>query len=309
MIPAYNVAEHLPRCLRSVLGQSRPPEEVLVVDDGSTDGTAAAASRFGPPVRVIRQQNAGASAARNRGILEARGQFVAFLDSDDEWLESHLANAARTFEAHPELQWYCDPTEAIRPNGIRVLFQASPDPGEAEEGVLSDFLVAQARHWLISTDSVVVRRSAFAEVGLFETSLPVGEDRDLWFRLGLRFPRIGYCPEIGARYTSRQGSLTASGLLSAELSMTRMARLTEAVRRAGGDAESRARPLLCNWTVSTLKQVLRGGDRGEIRWILKGLSPFVPPAWKAIAHVYLWMPWLVRLYWLVADAWRRRASS
>ncbi|MGL6097742.1 MAG: glycosyltransferase family 2 protein, partial [Fimbriiglobus sp.] len=85
VIPCYNGAEFLPETLRSVLAQTVPVHEILVIDDGSTDDSAAVAEGFGPPVRVIRQPNQGESVARNRGIDEATGEWVAFLDADDLW--------------------------------------------------------------------------------------------------------------------------------------------------------------------------------------------------------------------------------
>jgi glycosyltransferase involved in cell wall biosynthesis len=95
VIPCYNGANFLRDTLRSVLAQTLPPLEVIVVDDGSTDDSAAIAESFGPPVRVFRQPNQGESVARNRGIEEARGDWVAFLDADDLWLPEKLAEQAK----------------------------------------------------------------------------------------------------------------------------------------------------------------------------------------------------------------------
>ncbi len=91
VIPAYNAEKLLPRALRSVLTQTVAPREVLVVDDGSSDGTSDVARSFGAPVRCIRQENAGAAAARNRGIAEATAEWIAFLDADDWWEPERLA--------------------------------------------------------------------------------------------------------------------------------------------------------------------------------------------------------------------------
>jgi glycosyltransferase involved in cell wall biosynthesis len=90
VIPCYNAARFLGETLRSVLGQTRLPLEVIVVDDGSTDGSDAVAESFGPPVRVVRQDHRYDSAARNRGIEEAKGEWIAFLDADDLWLPRKL---------------------------------------------------------------------------------------------------------------------------------------------------------------------------------------------------------------------------
>src|SRR5689334_10135830 len=90
IIPAYNAVETLGRAIDSALAQSLPPHEVVVVDDGSRDATAELAERYGPPVRVIRQSNAGPGAARNRGVQATSSPWVAFLDADDEWLPKKM---------------------------------------------------------------------------------------------------------------------------------------------------------------------------------------------------------------------------
>jgi glycosyltransferase involved in cell wall biosynthesis len=99
VVPCYNGADYLEECLRSAVAQTHPPLEVIVVDDGSTDGSAALATALGAPIRVIRQENSGESVARNRAIDEARGEWVAFLDADDVWrptkLERQVAVASR----------------------------------------------------------------------------------------------------------------------------------------------------------------------------------------------------------------------
>lgn len=98
VIPAYNAAGCVGRAIRSVLAQTRPVIEILVIDDGSCDDTSSVAERFGPPVRVIRQANAGPSAARNRGAWAARGEWLAFLDADDTWLPPKLERQAGHFD-------------------------------------------------------------------------------------------------------------------------------------------------------------------------------------------------------------------
>jgi len=98
VIPCYNGARFLAETLRTVFSQTRPPEEILVVDDGSTDDSAAVAERFGSPVRVLRQANRGESAARNRGIEESRGEWIAFLDADDVWAPKKLERQCKAIE-------------------------------------------------------------------------------------------------------------------------------------------------------------------------------------------------------------------
>src|SRR5262245_20179101 len=101
VIPCYNAGRFLKETLESILAQTRPALEVIVVDDGSTDDSAAVAGAFGPPVRVLRQSNQGESVARNRGLDEARGDWVAFLDADDVWAPDKLERQLAAVEGSP----------------------------------------------------------------------------------------------------------------------------------------------------------------------------------------------------------------
>ncbi len=118
VIPAYNEAPRITRALRSVLDQTHPVNEIIVVDDGSTDDTSDVVSQFSERVICIRQSNQGLSAARNTGISQAKSDWVAFLDADDEWLPSHIENAKIILTANPELMWYCAAFERRREDGV-----------------------------------------------------------------------------------------------------------------------------------------------------------------------------------------------
>ncbi len=181
IIPSRDRAHLLPRALRSVLAQTLPPLEVLVVDDGSTDRTAELVRRDFPGVRLLSQPQRGVSAARNRGIGAARGEWLAFLDSDDEWLPEKLARQLAALAASPGHRLcHCDEIWIRR--GRRV------NPGRAH---------AKAGGWIfrrclprcaISPSAAVLHRSLVAEVGLFDEDLPACEDYDLWLRVTARHP-------------------------------------------------------------------------------------------------------------------------
>ncbi len=116
VIPAYNAAKYIGRAIDSVLAQTRPADEIIVVDDGSTDNTADVAHGYGDKIRFIRQENAGASVARNTGIEAATSEWIAFLDADDEWLPQKLQLQTEHLRRNPNLVWttgnfircYCD---------------------------------------------------------------------------------------------------------------------------------------------------------------------------------------------------------
>jgi glycosyltransferase involved in cell wall biosynthesis len=176
VIPTFDRARVLPRALDSVMAQTRPPTEVIVVDDGSTDGTAElVADRF-PTARLIRQENRGVSAARNRGIEAAESEWIALLDSDDEWCSEKLEKQLDALRAEPE-SLVCHTDEIWIRRGRRV----NPRQIHAKHGgwIFRQCLPRCA----ISPSSIVIHRRVFEEVGLFDEQLPACEDYDLWLRI------------------------------------------------------------------------------------------------------------------------------
>lgn len=180
VIPAYNYARYLPEAIQSVLNQTYSDFELLVVDDGSTDETPSVLAAIQDPrMRVIRQKNAGLSAARNTGIINAAMPFVGFLDADDRWSPDFLASVmARFEELGGEFAAVATATNRIDANGILM---PPPKRNLAKSGELSvrDFIT---RNRPLSS-SVVIRRSVFDQTGLFDCSLRSSEDRDMWIRI------------------------------------------------------------------------------------------------------------------------------
>lgn len=181
IIPTYNRADRLKTAIDSVLGQTYPFFELIVVDDGSTDGTPDLLATIRHPIRVIRQENTGVSAARNRGIQTASGELIAFLDSDDYWLPDKLAAQVAFFNDHPQAV-ICQTEETWIRNGRRVnpKLRHRKYPGMIFEKSLP--------LCLISPSAVMMRKSLLDEVGLFDESLPACEDYDLWLRITWKYP-------------------------------------------------------------------------------------------------------------------------
>ena len=187
IIPTCNRARLLPRCLDSVLSQELQPLEIIVVDDGSTDSTRDLVRRDYPGVTLIPQENTGVSAARNAGIGAAGGDWLAFLDSDDAWLPAKLDRQMQTVTESRDIDVVHTDEIWIR-NGVRV----NPHSKHRKYGG-SIF-----RHCLprcvISPSSVMIRRRVFDRVGLFDETLPVCEDYDMWLRICARMP-VAFVPE------------------------------------------------------------------------------------------------------------------
>lgn len=181
IIPTCNRAGSLRRALDSVLLQSSKPFEIVVIDDGSTDSTRSMVERDYPGVAYHYQQNRGVSAARNTGIARAGGDWIAFLDSDDEWLPGKLAAQHEAICGHPEYR-VCHTDEIWVRRGKRV----NPMRKHAKSGgwIYEKCLPL----CVISPSSVLIHESVFMQVGGFDESLPACEDYDLWLRICSVYP-------------------------------------------------------------------------------------------------------------------------
>ena len=204
VVPTYNRAHLIPDAIRSVLEQDYRPLEVIVVDDGSTDSTRSVLAReFGERIRYICQENAGPAAARNTGIRASHGEYIAFLDSDDLWLPGKLTAQVDALSRHPECALVygkaIEGTEDGRPTG-RVY-------RNSDRGRTGDNFELVLRWAPIATPAVVVRRSALDQVGLFDETLRVTEDTDLFLRLTMQCP-AAYIGRAVAAIRAHEGQTT-----------------------------------------------------------------------------------------------------
>jgi glycosyltransferase involved in cell wall biosynthesis len=182
VMAVYNQRATVAEALDSVFTQTRPPEEVIVVDDGSTDGTGdLVAQRYGPKVRLIRQKNQGAATARNTGVRAAGTDLVAFIDGDDRWLPEYLARQAAVMAAHPECMLSF--TAAVLHN--EALGTTSVEGEHIDKATYLRKTFFQER-LLPATDAVIVRRRVFDEVGWFEDGTLIYFDTDMWLRIMAR---------------------------------------------------------------------------------------------------------------------------
>ncbi len=222
IIPTRDRAAWTERAVVSVLGQTRRPDELVVVDDGSIDGTAERLRSASRGIDLLRLDGRGVSAARNHGIRATSSEWLAFLDSDDEWLEEKLETQLAALGAQPDhLLCHCD--EIWIRNGRRV----NPRRRHRKRGGLI------FRHCLplcaISPSAAIVHRSLFERVGLFDESLPACEDYDLWLRICARHPVL---------YVDRP-----------------------LVRKHGGHADQLSRtPALDRYRIRALQKVLDAGE-------------------------------------------------
>ncbi|MBW1990739.1 MAG: glycosyltransferase family 2 protein [Deltaproteobacteria bacterium] len=187
IIPTWNRAGWVTEAVSSVLAQTFRDFELLVVDDGSDDDTLEALAPFYRRLKLLRRsRRRGVSAARNLGIAVARGQWLAFLDSDDLWLPDKLARQVAFLEEHPHLL-ICQTEELWIRNGRRV------NPPATHRKVGGHIFLPSLQRCMVSPSAVMLHRRLLEEVGTFDEALPAAEDYDFWLRLTWRYP-VGLLP-------------------------------------------------------------------------------------------------------------------
>lgn len=179
IIPTHNRGKFLRRTIDSVLKQTYKKYEIIVVDDGSTDNTREIVQTYGKKVRYIYQKNAGPSAARNKGIKNARGKYIAFLDSDDEFLPDKLKIQMKYLEEHPKCSFLYSYYYNVDKKG-RVLKLREPKKCK-KKSELRFLLLTKV--FTVRTSTVVVKKEVFEEVGYFNEDYPYSQDWDMWLRI------------------------------------------------------------------------------------------------------------------------------
>jgi glycosyltransferase involved in cell wall biosynthesis len=278
ILPVRDRAHCVGRAIASVLAQDYARIELIVVDDGSMDGTAAVVQGFGSGVRLIRQQAAGAYAARNRALRAARGELIAFIDSDDAWLPAKLTRQVPLMRAGVGLVFgdvihVRAPREGGPRTGQTSFAVAPPCRGRAE--------AALARCNFVPTSTVLVRRSALEAVGGFSEAQPLSADYLAWFRIARR-AELDFVPFPVAEY-----SVHADGI-SADLGRSLAARLAlfqGELENAEPEEQALLRRLIFNLSLSLALAALRGRARSVSRPMAKACQA----GWRAAR--FLAAPW------------------
>jgi len=283
IIPAYNEEKLLPRAIASVLCQTLPPQEIIVVDDGSKDRTFEVASSFGDRVRCVRQQNSGLASARNSGIRSAQGEYVALLDSDDEWFPWHLENAMQALKAHPEAHWFNGSTQRRAVTG-ELEYDLIPDVAWQGDSGVYNFFETQARFAHLNSSAIVVRTDIFREAGGFDESLKRGgEDLDMWFRIALAHPLILYSRIPSAVYWRRAGSIMTRNLADSRYFLERIQRTARHAIDRGDAAIRMSDPLVLRWVSTLVRHAYEEGNRDVLKDVSRLYGQKLPLAWRALA--------------------------
>lgn len=216
VIPTYNFGGFVGAAIKGVLGQTRLPDETIVIDDGSLDNTEEIVGSFGNSVRYFRQENRGVCAARNKGVSLSTGDFVAFADADDIWMPEKLEKQMAKFAEDEEIGLvHCGMREFDSETGDTLKFHL-----EGGEGwVASDLLLWEKPVVTGPGGAIVIKREAFDAVGGFDTEMKVGEDWDFCYRVAKKY-KVGFVPEPLVDYRSH-GSNAHGNVREMERGMTR----------------------------------------------------------------------------------------
>ena len=222
IIPSFNAAKYLPAAIESVVSQTFDDWRILIVDDGSTDNTAEVVApfldRLGPKIRYIKQDNRGVSAARNTAFLASTSEFLALLDADDMWLPCRLSESLNVLAERPQAGLSYGLIRTIDPEG-RL---GSPWVGNLThaQGRIAPYIYTRTVE--LPSPTITLRKKCIDEVGVFDESLRVTEDRDLWLRIALRY-EVAFVPNILALYRVSPSSLSTDPkrMLQAQLKFIR----------------------------------------------------------------------------------------
>lgn len=291
VIPAYNAGRYLGRTIDSVLAQTFGAQEIIVVDDGSTDNTAEVVARYESGVKYIRQDNAGASVARNTGIEAATGEWIAFLDADDEWLPEKLKLQTEHLVRNPDLVWTTG-------NYICCVcgkeLQSPHLPPDKAGLILSgkeysdSFFHAFLQNVWGCTDTMLVKRDVLFEAGLFRPGQLRGNDYDMWWRIAYRWPKIGYLAEpLAVYHLDVEGSIIRKYTDAAILRdlIQRHLELAQQHGRAD-DFGPCAIYLLRRW----MRAMLFEARGREVRAMLRQFDELLPGWYKAFMRLFAAFP-------------------
>jgi len=201
IIPTYNRASVLPRAIDSVLAQSHPASDIIIVDDGSTDNTREWLETRYPQVNLIKQNNKGVSAARNSGIKASKNEWLCLLDSDDSWQTNKLQQQIQALTENPQYL-ICHTNETWHRNG-KILNQGKKH--KKRGGHIFQHCLPLCT---ISPSSVIINKQIFDDVGLFDETLPACEDYDMWLRICCKYPVLFLDEALTHKYGGHEDQLS-----------------------------------------------------------------------------------------------------
>jgi glycosyltransferase involved in cell wall biosynthesis len=264
IIPAYNAGGHIERALNSVLTQTCRPKEIIVVDDCSTDNTAAIVKQYGPEVCYVYQDKGGCGAARNTGIKKSTCLWIAFLDADDQWQPQVLQLQMELLEKNKELMWsganfihcFCNEDKQTLAHDIDIA------AGLLQNGSYFNYFDAFMAGCIGCVDTIIVKRSVFDELGMFKIGYPHGEDMDMWFRIAFRWPMTGYVAQPMAIYHRNVPNSMLTERKNLDVLREQFDRFFNYAKQYGREAEFA--PCAVKFVKYYIDVMLQRGDRSDV---------------------------------------------
>ena len=218
IIPAYNSEQFITNAINSALTQTFRPHEIIVIDDSSKDNTVAIVKKsFGSSVKLLtNHENRGAAATRNIGIKAASGNWIAFLDSDDEWMPNHLESLFHIIQKYA-LKWACGQHQNIRDGKVIPRPHSKWKDFHKEDAYFENFFEAWGHEAPIITSGMLINKNSALIAGLFNETLTVAEDIDFWFKIAYITPKFGLSKNPTVQHYLRTHSLSTSDVNRAEL--------------------------------------------------------------------------------------------
>ncbi len=295
IIPFYNREHLIARAVDSVLAQTFKDFELIVIDDGSADNGPEVVRQYDDQrIKIVSQQNAGPSSARNKGISIAKGQWIAFLDSDDKWLEDKLQKQMELLQETPSLVWVgCNYTIDHSITKERRTFI---NPEKIEKYLTNSRFFKSCFDAInigagLTPGTMIVKRSVLQEVGSFRDGLNYGEEFDLWWRIAFRYPEFGFVNIPLLDYSAQVSDSLTSCTDSIEIMNTLSEIFEKNMSLAKKfDAEDDIKPFviqrLRKWSYNLYCQ----GHFKEIRKTLKTFNDILPAGFKLVMNLLTMLP-------------------
>jgi glycosyltransferase involved in cell wall biosynthesis len=272
VVPLYNKAEYIERAISSLLKQTYPDFEVVVVDDGSTDGGADIVTEIAEPrVRMVRQENKGEGAARNRGIRESRGSLIAMLDADDEWDPEFLESVVALAQRFPDAGIYATGYRSVYRGGLITETSLASDGSDMCIRVYDYFKKACVAGFVWSS-AQAIPRFVYDKVGGFDEATPIGIDLDMWGRIALRYP-VAYDCVVRASYRNDVQGFRMVHAYKKTLAFPPFVRSARAAIECGlvrGEVTADLREYVNRLLLQYVDRAIAAGNRAELRRVLRG---------------------------------------
>lgn len=304
VIPLFNKKPHIGRALHSVFAQTEPPGEIIVIDDGSTDGGSEVVKTFTDQrIKLINQANQGASSARNRGVHLARGELIAFLDADDVWKPRFLEEIMILRATYPQAGMYATAYDIFSPEGKTVTPDFDLLPSGSQRGLISDYLNAALKYMhrlsIVWSSAVVIPKNILKKCGGFPVGEFLAEDMDTWLRIGLHYPLAFSKESLAIYHQNAINRVFGWARFTNEPAVSRTARLAIDSGRFSEETNRELKEYAAHFQLVAARDFLLSGQRALGRQMLSyargtrlnarnwqkwRLISLLPPGWPS----FLW---------------------